>query len=88
MIEVGELERRICERALWTDLVVVNLAHPPAPRPLARLSSGFGTLIRRCPRPVLTVPRAASEMRRALLAYDGSPKAKEALFGATYLSNQ
>jgi nucleotide-binding universal stress UspA family protein len=84
--EVGEVARKICERVRWTDLVVVNLAHPPAPEPIARLSSGFRTLIRRCARPVLAVPGAPSHLSRALLAYDGSPKADEALFIATYLS--
>lgn len=87
-IEVGGTARKICERARWTDLVVVNLAHPPAPQPVARLSSGFRTLIRRCARPVLAVPRALSHLDCALLAYDGSPKADEALFVATYLSCQ
>jgi nucleotide-binding universal stress UspA family protein len=85
-IEVGEVAPKICERVRWTDLVVVHLAHPPAPEAIARLSSGFRTLIRRCPRPVLAVPRASSHLDRALLAYDGSPKAEEALFIATYLS--
>jgi nucleotide-binding universal stress UspA family protein len=85
-IEVGGMARKICERARWTALVVVHLAHPPAPQPLARLSSGFRTLIRRCPRPVLAVPGSSSHLDCALLAYDGSPKADEALFIATYLS--
>jgi len=85
-IEVGGVARKICERVRWTDLAVVHLAHPPAPQPVARLSSGFRTLIRRCPRPVLAVPRASSHLDRALLAYDGSSKADEALFIATYLS--
>jgi nucleotide-binding universal stress UspA family protein len=35
---------------------------------------------------VLAVPDAPSPMSRALLAYDGSPKANEALFVATYLA--
>jgi nucleotide-binding universal stress UspA family protein len=85
-IEVGGVARKICERARWTDLVIVNLAHPPAPQPVARLSSGFRTLIRRCARPVLAVPGASSHLSHALLAYDGSSKADEALFVATYLS--
>ncbi|TEU17279.1 MAG: universal stress protein [Anaerolineales bacterium] len=85
-VVVGGVARKICERVRWTDLAVVHLAHPPAPQPVARLSSGFRTLIRRCPRPVLAVPRALSHLDRALLAYDGSPKADEALFVATYLS--
>ena len=88
VLAVGEVPREICERARWTDLVIVNLAYPPAPQPLARLSSGFRTLIRRCARPVLAVPETSSRLSRALLAYDGSPKADEALFVATYLSGK
>jgi nucleotide-binding universal stress UspA family protein len=87
-IEVGAVARKICERARWTDLVVVHLAHPPASQPVARLSSGFRTLIQRCARPVLAVPRASFHLDRALLAYDGSPKADEALFVATYMSGK
>jgi nucleotide-binding universal stress UspA family protein len=37
---------------------------------------------------VLAVPRVPSALNRALLAYDGSPKAEEALFIATYLASQ
>ncbi|MGH2522274.1 MAG: universal stress protein, partial [Anaerolineales bacterium] len=87
-IEAGEITPKICERAVLADLVVLNLAYPPGPQPLARLSSGFSAIIRRCPRPVLAVPGLASPLGRALLAYDDSPKAKEALFVATYLTEQ
>jgi nucleotide-binding universal stress UspA family protein len=86
VIEVGGVASQICDRARWADLVVVNLAYPPAPQPVARLKSGFRALIRRCPRPVLAVPGAWSRLERALLAFDGGPKAKEALFVATYLA--
>ncbi|MBC8449701.1 MAG: universal stress protein [Chloroflexi bacterium] len=85
-LEVGEVPRRICERSRWADLVVLSLTYPPAPQPLARLGSGLSTVIRRCPRPVLAVPPASSPFSRALLAYDGSPKAEEALFVAAYLA--
>lgn len=87
-IEVGEVARKICERALLTDLVILNLAHPPASQLLARLGSGFRTIIRQCPRPVLAVPGTSTSLERVLLAYDGSPKAKEALFVATYLAER
>jgi nucleotide-binding universal stress UspA family protein len=85
-VEVGRVAREICERAYWADLVVVGLAYPPAPSPVVRLSSGFRTLIRRCPTPLLAVPGPFSPLSRPLLAYDGSPKAKEALYIAAYLA--
>jgi len=90
VVETGEVAPTITDRARWTDLVVLSLSFPPAPRPIARLGSGLSTLIRRSPRPLLMVPRAWTKPRltRVLLAYDGSPKAEEALFVATYISSQ
>ncbi len=87
-LDVGDVPRKISEYSRFTDLVVVNLAYPPAPEPFARLGSGFRKLIRRCPRPVLAVPGKVSALQNALLAYDGSPKAQEALFVATYLAGK
>jgi len=86
-IDVGPAARKICERAAWTDLIVISLAHPPAPQGVARLASGFRKLVRRCPRPVLAVPRTASGVGKILLAYDGSPKAREALYVAAYMGS-
>jgi len=88
VFDVGPVHRKICGRARWADLVIVSLNYPPQPQPVARLSSGLVTLIRRCPRPVLTVPYGPSTLQHALLAYDGSPKAREALFVATYISGR
>jgi nucleotide-binding universal stress UspA family protein len=87
-IEVGGIARKICERTRWTDLIVVNLAYPPPSQPVAKLGSGFRTLIRRCTSPVLAVPEAPSPLDNVLLAYDGSPRADEALFVATYLADR
>ena len=50
--------------------------------------------MQRCPVPVLAVPSAAGAVdagpsdQSVLLAYDGSPKADEALYVSTYLSGQ
>ena len=88
IIDAGQVSREVCVRARWTDLVILSLTYPPAPRPIARLSSGLSTIIRRCPRPVLTVPGSSPHLERALLAYDGSPKAEEALYVATYLATR
>lgn len=86
-IEVGNIARKICERARWNDLIVINLAHPPSHKPIEKLSSGFRTLIRRCPVPVLAVKDKPSMLSKALLAYDASPKAMEGLYIATYAAN-
>jgi nucleotide-binding universal stress UspA family protein len=87
LIEAGNIPAKVCERALLMDLVVMNVAHPPAPG-LPGLGSGLRNIIRNCARPLLAVCCTSSPMDRALLAYDGSPKAKEALFVATYLAEQ
>ena len=93
----GEVAKNICEQARWNDLVVVNLAHPPRNTPFAALSSGFRSLLQRCPRPILAIPTDACQaeqssgaacLNNALLAYDGSPKANEALFVAAYLAGK
>jgi len=87
-IEAGEITPRICERAIMSDLVVLRLAHPPSLQPLARLGSKIRAIIQNCVRPVLFVPGEASPLTRALLAYDGSDKAREALFVAAYLAER
>ncbi len=86
VIEAGQISQHVCDRARWADLVIFSLNYPPAPKPVARLSSGVSGIIRRCPRPVLAAPNVSPRLERALLAYDGSPKSQEALFVATYLS--
>jgi nucleotide-binding universal stress UspA family protein len=85
-VEVGDVARVISARAQWADIVVASLSHPPSSAPMARLRSGFRTLIQRCPRPILAVPQANLAVSSALLPFDGSPKAEEALFAATYLA--
>jgi nucleotide-binding universal stress UspA family protein len=86
--DVGQVARSIYERSWWVDLIVLSLSYPPAPQPIAKLASGFRTILRQCSRPVLAVPGPASALSRALLAYDGSPRADEALFVAAYLAGQ
>jgi nucleotide-binding universal stress UspA family protein len=87
-VESGNIARLICERARWADLVTVSLSHPPGPQPIDKLRSGLRTMIGRCPRPVLVAPRTFSDLRAPLLAYDGSPKAEEALFVAAYIAGR
>jgi nucleotide-binding universal stress UspA family protein len=85
VIENGEITRKICERAIATDLIVLKVLHPPVGGLSSWRSPFYGTLIESA-RPVLCVPARATRLQRALLAYDGSPRAREALFLATYLA--
>lgn len=88
VISEGDIVEETCKRAAAADLVVVNLSYPPGNLPLERLNSGFRNLIARCPRPVLATPQTVSELNHALLAYDDSLKAREALFVAAYLAQK
>lgn len=87
LVEKGDVAEQICQRALLTDLVVLNIAHPPQPG-LAGLGSGLRTIIHRSARPILTVPGRATQMSRAMVAFDGSSKSREAVFVAAYLAEQ
>ena len=87
-VEIGDASRKIVKRAEFTDLVVVHLEHAPGSQPFLKLRSGFRTLVRRCAQPLLVVPEIMHPLKRLLIAYDGSPKASEALFIATYLAQR
>jgi len=86
-IEQGKIAEKIIERSYWVDLVVLNLAHPPQTQILAKLNSGFHSIISRLGRPLLAVPGdAVVGLTNCLVGYDGSPKSKEALYVAAYLA--
>ncbi len=84
----GAVAKLICDRARWNDLIVLQVSYPPPVEPLGRIGSGLRNVIRRCSRPILTVPRGPSKMENLLLAYDGSPKAREAMYVATYIGGR
>lgn len=83
----GDVTDQVCSRALLTDLVVLNVVHPPG-RGLSGLRSGLRAIIWRSARPILTIPGTVSSLDRALVAFDGSTKSKEALFVAAYLAEK
>jgi nucleotide-binding universal stress UspA family protein len=85
VLEQGNISRRVEARSHWSDLVVLHLKHPPGDQPMQRLLSGLRAFLMRSPRPALVVAQA-SPMTHALVAYDGSRKAQEALYLAAYLS--
>jgi nucleotide-binding universal stress UspA family protein len=81
----GKVADQINAYSLLTDLVVLNVLRPPEPG-LASLGSGLRSIIWRSASPILTIPGRTSSLDRALLAFDGSVKSREALFVATYLA--
>jgi len=85
IIEQGDITRKISERATMTDLIVLKIVHPPMGR-ISTLRSPFRTILVNSSPPLLGVPGKATPFKRALLAYDGSDRSKEALFVATYLA--
>jgi len=87
-IEVGEPGKKILERAFYTDMVIVKMSYAPGIQPLQKLRSGFRTLVRKSPQPLLLIPGYMRSIKRLLLAYDGSPKAKEAMYIAAYQAIQ
>ena len=86
-IEKGEITELICQRSVLTDLLVLNIIHPPEPG-LSSLGSGLRSIIWRSARPILTIPGAVSPLDNALVAYDGSTRSKEAVFLAAYLAQR
>jgi nucleotide-binding universal stress UspA family protein len=88
VVTAGKISNQICARSRLTDLIILNLAHPPPAKVLGKLGSGFRSIVRNCTGPILAVPGQASSVNSALLAYDGSPKADEALFVATHIASR
>ncbi|MCB9137239.1 MAG: universal stress protein [Caldilineaceae bacterium] len=87
-VETGSVEEQLIQRARWFDLMVLPLTHPPGEQGLSRLGNGLRAILHRGSSPVLVVPDRAIAPTHALLAYDGSRKAQEALFVAAYLADR
>ncbi len=87
-VEGGPVAQKLVQRSVYVDGVVLPLNNPPGKTWKERSVSNIQTIIRQCPRPILTVPDGStSQMNHALLAYGGHPSmAEEALFVAAYLS--
>ncbi len=88
VIAVGEVAKEVKRRARWTDLIVVNLAHPPGSRVLDKLRPGFRSLLRQTAWPALVTPSHTSPLARPLLAFDGSRTSIQALYLLTYLAGR
>ncbi len=97
-IEVGDITRKICEHARWTDLVLLHLLHPltssghgleqipPDSQALPGLQKEFREIRRHCPSPILALPPKVTPLNNVLLVYDGTQTSNDALFVSAYLA--
>ncbi len=87
-IDRGPVARTIVARSIYADAVIIPLNAPPGESVRERYVSGLQYILRRTPRPILTVPRqTTTTFSHALLAYGGHPAVRqEALFVAAYLA--
>ena len=87
VVEAGDIVQKISERARLADLTVLKIVNPPLGG-LASLKSPFRSIINAASGPILGLRAKASPLDRALVAFDGSPRSKEALFVGAYLAEQ
>lgn len=87
-IEKGDPARNIVDRSEWTDLIITNFTSHPLSEIDQKSKTARQTMLRRSGRPLLAACKSPSHMRRPLLAYDGSPKADEAMYVAAYLAKK
>ena len=76
----------ICERSRHMDVVIAAIPPGKDTAPNDALS-GSQAMLRCCHVPLLTMRGSPYRIKRALLAYDGSPQADTALYAAAYLAD-
>ncbi len=87
-VNAGSIVPTICKHARLSDLVLIHLAHPPEEHPIMRTESGIRRLIQQSPRPILTIPSVPKKLERLLVAYNGNPRSREALYAAAYFASR
>lgn len=85
----GTVTEVLYTHAIYQDLVVLRLSHPPPSVWQARMGSGLRTLIRSLEIPLLAVPaNAATSQQNIVLGFGGGNKAEQALYLAAYLTSR
>ncbi|MDX9866113.1 MAG: universal stress protein, partial [Anaerolineaceae bacterium] len=80
--------RKIVDRSKWTDIIVANFTTSPMSEISAKSKAARQSMLRHSGRPLLAACETPSQLKKPLLAFDGSPKAKEALYVAAYLAKK
>lgn len=82
VLEPGVVANQICERAKAADLVIIGHRGINQRFSTGLLGSTTESVARKSPRPLFVSPLRFREIRRALLAYDGSDRAARAMHAA------
>lgn len=85
-LATGIVANEICEQARTADLVVVGHRGVNERFSTGLLGSTTESVTRKCPKPLLVSPMEFREIRRPLLAYDGSQRAAAAMHEAAELT--
>ncbi len=88
VLDTGIVANRICERAKRADLVIIGHRGVNERFSTGLLGSTAESVARKSPRPVVVSPMRFREIRRAVLAYDGSDRASKAMRAAAELSTE
>src|SRR5262249_3345200 len=85
-LPLGVIANEICDQARVADLVVVGHRGVNEQFSTRRLGATTESVARKSPKPVLVTPMTFTEIRRPLLAYDGSQRASAAMHMAAELA--
>ncbi len=82
LLDMGIVANQICERARSADLVMIGHRGINERFSTGLLGSTAESVARKCPRPLFISPMNFKEMKRPVLAYDGSERASRAMRAA------
>lgn len=84
----GIIANEICEKARTADLIIMGRHGVNVLYEHGLLGSITEAVVRKSQRPVLVTPKAFTEPKKPLLAYDGSPSAAKAMHSAAELTKK
>lgn len=82
LLDMGIVANQVCDRARSVDLVMIGHRGVNERFSSGLLGSTAEAVARKCPRPLFISPMKFREIRRMVLAYDGSERASRAMRAA------
>ena len=86
MLDMGIVANQLCERAKSADLVIIGHRGVNERFSTGLLGSTAESVARKCLRPLFISPKIFREMKKPVLAYDGSERASRAMRAAADFS--